>query len=158
MAICIAIVSIAGCATNQREKSHDVAGSTWSGRLSLQVEEDPPKNFSAAFELQGSAAEGTLMLYTPLGGVLAVLRWSPERASLNTGNQVRDFPSAQTMVEQVTGTRLALPALFDWLAGKNSAFEGWQVDLSKHAAGKIAAQRTWPLPAARLRIVLDAAP
>ena len=45
----------------------------WSGRLSLQVDSEPPQGFHAGFELLGNAQTGELRLFSPLGSALASL-------------------------------------------------------------------------------------
>ncbi len=128
---------------------------TWAGRISLQISSEPPQAFFAGFELKGSPSQGELALATPLGNNLAVLRWSPQEAVLDSGNQVQRFASVDELLEKATGAAVPLPALFDWLNGKNTALQGWNADLSQHAQGRISASRTAPTPRADLRIVLS---
>ena len=47
-------------------------------------------------------------------------------------------------------------ALFAWLRGVPETAEGWQVDLSQQAGGRLRAWRLAPPPSAELRVVLDA--
>ena len=132
----------------------DPQNGPWTGRLALQVEDSPGQSFSAAFELRGRAETGELTLFTPIGGVAAVLNWAPGSASLKTGAEVRQFESVDALVSQATGSAIPVAALFDWLVGKNTAVAGWQADLSGLAEGRLRAQRLAP-PAADLRVVLD---
>lgn len=148
---------IAGCANAPRAAGqNDEKNSFWSGRLSLQVQSEPPQAFFAGFELKGSPAQGELTLNSPLGNSLAVLRWSPQEAVLDSGNQIQRFASVDELMEKATGAAVPLPALFDWLGGKNTAAHGWSADLSQQAEGKISASRTTPQPRSDLRIVLAA--
>ena len=57
----------------------------WSGRLSLQVPDQPNGSFAAGFELKGSPQRGELALYTPIGSTLGVVQWEPGRAVLPMG-------------------------------------------------------------------------
>lgn len=149
-------IFIAGCAhTTGATAPNDTQNSAWSGRISLQVQSDPPQAFFAGFELKGNPAQGELVLNSPLGNSLAVLRWSPQEAVLDSGTQVQRFASVDELIEKATGAALPLPALFDWLGGKNSAADGWSADLSQQAEGRISASRTAPQPRADLRIVLS---
>lgn len=145
----------AGCAHQLGgEGQNDAENPTWSGRISLQVQSDPVQAFFAGFELRGTAVQGELVLNSPLGTSLAVLRWSPGEAVLDSGGQVQRFDSVDALIEKATGAALPLPALFDWLAGKNTALAGWSADLSQQAEGRISASRTMPQPRTDLRIVL----
>lgn len=122
--------------------------------MSLQVQSEPPQAFFAGFELKGNPIQGELTLNSPLGNSLAVLRWSPQEAVLDSGNQIQRFATVDELIEKATGAAVPLPALFDWLDGKNTAAAGWNADLSQQAEGRISASRTMPQPRSDLRIVL----
>lgn len=152
-----ATLFIAGCASPIRAPiENDPNISFWTGRISLQVQSEPPQAFFAGFELKGNPGEGELTLNSPLGNSLAVLRWSPREAVLDSGNQIQRFASVDELIEKATGAAVPLPALFDWLRGKNTAASGWQADLSQQVDGRISASRASPQPRADLRIVLAA--
>ncbi len=127
----------------------------WSGRLSLNVQSEPPQSLSAAFDLKGSSEVGELVLATPLGSTLARMNWAPGRATLTSPQETREFASVDELVMQVTGTPLPVPALFDWLGGRATEVDGWQADLSQHAAGRFSARRSAPPPVADLRLVFE---
>ncbi len=129
------------------------AADTWSGRLSLQVKTDPPQSFYAGFELRGNASQGELNLNSPLGNTVVAARWTPGHASLISGGQTQQFASVDELVARTTGSAVPVAGLFDWLAGKNTALNGWVADLSQHAEGRISAQRSTPAPASELRLV-----
>lgn len=153
------VVVIAGCAQAPKAPAQDTgatASSLWTGRLALQVESEPPQYSSGAFELKGNAAAGELSLFTPIGGTVAVMAWSPGSATLRTGNnETRSFDSLDALVTQATGTAVPVTALFDWLAGTNTPVPGWQPDLSQLSGGRLSAKRTTPLPPVQLRVILD---
>ncbi|MDW5442619.1 lipoprotein insertase outer membrane protein LolB [Polaromonas sp. SM01] len=150
-----ATIFIAGCAHPTGATSqNDADASSWTGRISLQVQSEPPQAFFAGFELRGTPVQGELMLNSPLGTSLAVLRWSPGEAVLHSGGQVQRFASVDELIEKATGAAVPLQALFDWLGGKNTALNGWSADLSQQPEGKISASRTQPQPRTDLRIVL----
>jgi outer membrane lipoprotein LolB len=157
-AVCAAAVlmALAGCATPPASQGISISDTgPWSGRLSLAVATEPPQNFYAGFTLEGNARAGQLALTTPLGNALAALRWQPGQAELIQGNQNQTYDSLDDLTARVTGAPLPVPALLDWLRGQNTAIDGWQADLSALAQGRLSAQRLYPAPAARLRIVLD---
>ncbi len=151
----LATVFVAGCAQPPRAADPTEAEiSSWTGRISLQVQSEPPQAFFAGFELKGSAAQGELVLNSPLGNSLALLRWSAAEAVLDSGNQIQRFASVGELIEKATGAALPVPALFDWLRGKNTAADGWTADLTQQAEGRISASRSVPQPRADLRVVL----
>ena len=125
-----------------------------SGRMALQVHTEPPQTVSASFELAGNAQAGELRIHSPLGQSLARLVWRPGQALLQKGDEsvVRASPTA--LVQDLTGTDLPVTALFDWLSGLETPVQGWQVDLTQFAGGRITARRL-DEPLATLRVVLD---
>lgn len=147
------VLLAAGCAA-PRMKPVDTQA-YWSGRMAIQVLKDPPESLSASFELQGSAQTGEMVLISPIGTTLARLEWTPQRARLVQGSHQLESSSLQKLGAHLTGTELPIAALFEWLAGRTAEAPGWQVDLSAHAQGRIAAERRLPAPGALLRIVLD---
>ncbi len=147
---------VAGCATNTRGgAASDAETHHWSGRLALNVASEPPKSFSAGFELNGQPDAGELRLTSPLGSILAFMQWQPGQALLRQGEQVRQFDSVEALAAEVTGAPIPVRALFAWLRGQREEVTGWQADLSQLSAGRLSAQRQMPLPTAELRIVLD---
>ena len=77
-----ATLLIAACAHKQgatgiNDTQNEVKNSFWAGRISLQVQSEPVQAFFAGFELKGQAETGELTLISPLGSILAVMRWSP---------------------------------------------------------------------------------
>ncbi len=155
--VLIAMFLIAGCAGNQRATGrYDPQREEWTGRISLQVASEPVQFFSASFELKGRAENGELKLISPLGNVVAVLRWSPGQAQLDRGSQdIQLFASVDELMERATGAAIPLPALFAWLQGDNASASGWVADLTRHGEGRFGARRTLPAPEAYLRVVLD---
>lgn len=153
----IAIFLIAACAGNQRATGqYDSQREEWAGRISLQVASEPVQSFSASFELKGRAEMGELTLISPLGNVLAVLRWSPGQALIDRGSQdIQRFASVDELMERATGAAVPLTALFAWLQGTNATANGWVADLTRHGEGRFSARRTLPAPEANLRVVLD---
>jgi outer membrane lipoprotein LolB len=151
-----AMLLVAGCAQPPRApQKDDVSVSVWRGRMALQVQDNPSQSFSAGFELRGRADAGELMLYSPLGGTLAALRWAPGLATLRSGEQVRQFDSIDALLAGATGTAIPVASLFDWLAGSNTAVNGWEADLSQLGEGRLRARRLTPAPVADLRVALD---
>lgn len=123
--------------------------------MSLNLASEPPRSFFAAFELKGNASDGELTLTSPLGSVLAAMRWAPGEASLRIGQETHMFDSMESLTGHVTGASLPVRALFDWLVGVNTSGTGWRADLSLLDQGRLVATRTEPAPAAELKLILD---
>lgn len=156
-ALCLAL---AGCAAPTRTPAQIVQAAEhrfWSGRMGLQVHDShaSEQSFSASFQLQGQAEAGQLDIFNPLGSQIAQLTWTPGGAVLRQGAHLTTSESLHTLVQQSLGTALPIAAMFGWLQGTPTAAAGWEVDLSRHADGRITAQRTHPSPTATLRLVLE---
>ncbi len=153
------LVFLAGCATPPSTPIESrTEQTTWSGRLSLQVEEQvgqAAQSFSAAFELQGNAAQGELTLLNPLGNALAHIDWTPAHARLQSGEKTQESTSLDILLAQMTGTALPVRALFDWLRGVQTSASGWQANLADINQGRLEATRHTPAPRATLRIIFE---
>ena len=159
---CITLLTLgllAGCAQQPPRSSTpgaDTASQLWTGRISVQVQSEPPQSLSGSFELKGRPEQGELSLISPLGNVLGILRWSPDEAMLDSGDgKPQRFRSVEELMLTATGASIPLDALFAWLKGDNAAVQGWTADLSRRAEGRVSARRTQPQPQADLRVVLD---
>lgn len=157
----ICFLILAGCAAPPIPPQ-DMArqGAAWSGRMGLQIHDPlaPEQSFSASFHLQGTAEQGSLDVFSPLGSQIAQLSWTPDSALLIQGEHRTPSNSLKELLRQSLGTELPIQALFSWLQGKPTQTPGWQVDLDRYAQGRITAQRTTPLPQATLRVVLQQQP
>lgn len=154
LSVCgLGLLTLLGCAT-PRAKVTDTT-SFWSGRLALQLQSTPPQSWSASFELQGSAEQGQMTLFSPLGTTLARLSWTTQDARLEQGQDKIESSNLQSLSQRLTGTDLPIAALFEWLDGKETDVTGWQVDLSARTEGRLTAHRKAPAPETILRILLD---
>lgn len=144
---------LAGCATSRPDAPRDTT--FWSGRMALTVHSEPPQSYSAGFELRGAPTAGELQLSSPLGTVLASVRWSPQGAELRQGTQVTRRSSLDELTTDLGGTPLPVAALFGWLQGQAADASGWSADLSRHPDGRVVARRLQPLPTAELRLVFQ---
>jgi outer membrane lipoprotein LolB len=158
VALCLALGLLAGCASLPPPQGTPsplaTQADSWSGRMSLQVEEDPPRQYSAAFELSGDARAGELRLSSPFGQVLALAQWQAGEATLQRGDQRHSYPDLDALTRELLGATVPVGALFDWLRGRPTVVDGWQVDLSEWDSGRLRAQRLQPTPAAHLRLVI----
>lgn len=150
------VLVLAACAQPPRAPSMpDAVRTQWSGRLALRIDSEPVQSFHAAFDLRGNAQTGELSLFSPLGSTLARMAWAPGQAQLRWNGQQRQFDSIGALTREATGTELPITSLFEWLAGRESLAEGWTADLRALADGKLVADRSQPLPAVQMRMVLD---
>ena len=143
---------LAGCA--QPMPSAPVEENSWNGRIALQIEGQASQSFSAMFELRGTAQAGGLVLLSPFGNRIAQLDWKDGHAQLVSGQDTRTSDSLDTLLQDVTGTRIPVTALFSWLKGTQASATGWQADLTGIADGRLTARRDDPQPTATLRIAL----
>jgi outer membrane lipoprotein LolB len=147
---------LSACATGIQQKiPTSETTQEWSGRISMQVQSDPPQQLNASFALQGGAHKGQLDVFSPFGTTLATLQWTPQEAVLQQGNQQQRFASITVLTERLTGAQLPMTELFDWLNGQPTAVEGWQTDISQLSSGWLIATRTTPAPGVLLKIKLD---
>lgn len=148
---------MAACAAPQKTiQNSGLTADQWMGRLSLQIQSEPAQSFSASFELKGQPSAGELVLISPLGNTLGILRWSPGEALLDSGGgKIQRFSSVDELMMQSTGAALPVEALFSWLRGTHANVNGWSADLSRYDDGRITAKRVQPTPQADLRVVLD---
>ena len=143
---------LAGCA--QPMPSAPVEENSWNGRIALQIDGQASQSFSAMFELRGTAQAGGLVLLSPFGNRIAQLDWKDGHAQLVSGQDSRTSDSLDTLLQDVTGTRIPVTALFNWLKGTQASATGWQADLTGIADGRLTARRDDPQPTATLRIAL----
>jgi outer membrane lipoprotein LolB len=126
-----------------------------AGRFALQIDTQPPQSFITSFDLTGGWPEGTLNIYNPLGMQMARVEWTAQGARLVQGNQVRESASLERLVWELTGTQLPTAALVDWLAGKPTPAEGWNVDVSEWHLRRLVLERVQPAPRTVLRIAFE---
>lgn len=160
----LALATLAACATPDA----GVERPAFSGRLSLQIQSQPPRAESAQFELSGGADRGRLALSTPLGTRIGEARWAPGEALLiASGGRETRYADMDALTRALLGEALPVAALFDWLAGRpwpgapaqplagaGFAQLGWRIDLAEADAGRTVARRD-AAPAATLRVQLD---
>lgn len=170
-----AAVSLAACVTAP-PRAPDAAPAL-QGRMALRVAESPSgpaQSLSASFELSGHEHQGELLLFSPLGTVLALAQWSPQGVSLDSGQGPQAYANLDELSRSALGESVPLAALPSWLKGQPWAGAGvqwqvpageaggprfwqaeWWVDASRlEAEGWVEARREQP-PAVLLRVRLD---
>ena len=126
-----------------------------AGRFALQVDSQPPQSFILSFDLTGGLPDGTLNIYNPLGLQMARLEWTATSTKLVQGSQVGYAANLESLVYQLTGTPLPTAALIDWLGGKPTPAEGWNVDVSEWHLRRLVLERVQPAPRTVLRIAFE---
>jgi outer membrane lipoprotein LolB len=126
-----------------------------AGRFALQIDSQPPQSFILSFDLTGGLPDGTLNIYNPLGLQMARLEWTATSAKLVQGSQVGYAANLESLVYQLTGTPLPTAALIDWLGGKPTPAEGWNVDVSEWHLRRLVLERVQPAPRTVLRIAFE---
>lgn len=169
MGLGVAVTSLVGCANRPPPA---VSATALAGRMILQIgatPSQPARQWSAGFELRGTAHAGELDLTSPLGTLVAQARWQPGVVELSQGGERLRFDSLPDLARQLLGETVPLEALFDWLRGRpepqaphevtNAGFvqQGWAVDLTGLASGAFTAKRTSE-PTITLRARLEGAP
>ena len=154
------LVLLSACAHSPRQAANSTSSATlmghWEGRLTMRVAKNPPEQFSTAFEMSGHAEQGQLQLLSPLGTTLAVVRWTPQGASLQQSNDIQQFASMDELTQSLTGAALPLPQLLIWLDRAGPAVAGWQIKAEVLKNGRrVLAERQQPLPALQLTLLLD---
>lgn len=169
MLVATIALGLAGCASPGARAPLDTPASphigmaqptTWEGRMSLKLAPfggEPAKGVQMAFSLEGTPAQGSLDLSTPLGTRMASVRWHEHMAVLRTADGEQPFVSLDALTRHVLGEALPIQALMAWLQGGPDAQQpwqgtpegnrqhfmqaGWTVDLSQRDSGYIDAQR-----------------
>lgn len=126
-----------------------------AGRFALVIDTEPQQSFLSTFDLTGGWPEGVLTIYNPLGMQMARVEWTPQTARLLQGKQVRQFENLEKLIFQTTGTQLPAAALVDWLSGKPTPAEGWNVDVSEWHLNRLVLERVQPAPRTVLRIAFE---
>lgn len=163
---------VATCGAGCASRIPAPATNSLSGRLVLQIGPSgtsPARQWSASFELRGSALAGELDLSSPLGILVAQARWTPGQAELEQGGERRRFENLTDLARQLLGEAVPLEALFDWLRGRpwpETSHErtaqgfvqrGWAVDLSGIGHSTLTARRE-AAPTITLRARLETPP
>jgi outer membrane lipoprotein LolB len=109
-------------------------------------------------------------LSTPLGTMLAQVRWAPGSALLTTPQNSTPYADLDALTQQLLGESVPVAALFDWLRGRpwpgapssgappsaGAGFLqlGWSVDLTSFGEALVVARRERP-PIVTVRAKLD---
>ena len=126
-----------------------------AGRFAMQIDTQPPQSFFTSFDLTGGWPEGILNIYNPLGMQMARVEWTAQSARLVQGNQAREAASLESLIFQLTGTQLPTAALVDWLSGKPTPADVWNVDVSEWHLRRLVLERVQPAPRTVLRIAFE---
>lgn len=166
---------LSGTAT---EPGSDLADQRWSGRLVLKLAafgKESAQGVNVSFDLQGNPTQGQLDMSTPMGTLVAQVRWQQAMASLSTADGTESFDSLHVLTQRVLGESLPVATMMSWLQGhpapsptwtarsdgqaspRQFTQAGWQVDLRELDQGTLLAERPGTLDqrGATLRLRLD---
>ena len=149
---------LTSCSIFSSKSKHTVLAQNghWEGRLQLKILQKKPEQFSANFTLEGTAQQGELTIYSPIGTTVAVASWDAAGATLTEGSQKHAFESMDALTERLTGASLPLPPLMAWLNSDGPAVVGWEIRSENPQAGRrLFAKRMQPLPQLHLTLILD---
>ena len=165
-------------AGSEAASSAATADQRWSGRLALKLSafgQDGPQGVNVAFDLLGNPRRGQLDLSTPLGTLVAQVRWHEAVATMTTADGSETYDSLDALTRQVLGESLPVAAMMSWLQGHPADAStwrrqdanaippaqfkeaGWDIDLRELDQGTLLAQRaqTPERRGATLRVKLD---
>jgi len=141
--------------TSTPTQTHQPQAEFRGGRFSLVIDTEPQQSFLSYFDLSGGWPNGALIIYNPLGLQMARVEWTPQSARLLQGAQTREAPNLEQLIFQLTGTPIPASALIDWLSGKPTPAEGWNVDMSEWQQHRLVIERVQPKPRTVLRIAFE---
>ncbi|AGX87266.1 outer membrane lipoprotein LolB [Candidatus Symbiobacter mobilis CR] len=103
----------------------------WSGRLALRAQCPGSDNecpaLAGGYELEGGVDRGALVFRSPLGIVLAELRWDQHGATRRVQGKTQHYDDVQAVVADTVAAGLPVAVLLDWLRGVPSPAMGWHV-------------------------------
>ena len=137
-ALCCVLLALSACAQqpvmvrmaapDALAPSAEHAVGRWSGRMALKLQAhgtEPAQGVNVAFDLQGSAQRGQLDLSTPLGTLIAQVRWQQDQATLTTADGQQSFDSLEALTRRVLGEQLPVIAMLSWLDGRPAMQMPW---------------------------------
>ena len=156
-AVCLVLVAalLTACSAPAKRQEYVTPNDVWEGRLSVQVAGNPPQRISADFFLEGTARRASLTLNSPLGTRMARMQWDATSATLEQGDQKRNFESVDALTTHSLGTALPMQAFFAWLHGRPETAPGWELQTLDRLQGRIRARSVDRTPAVQIDLVLE---
>ena len=150
----VALATLVGCTS--MDSIHQSTGKQYQGRLALTLHQASPETWQARFHLEGSTAEGSLTLFSPVGTTLAVASWSAGFARIQRGSDIKDYASADAMLNALIGSGIHMDQLWRWIENRPGSIESWEVEqLTRDDQTRlVTAKRPLPKPALTLKILL----
>ena len=155
--VCLAILfaALVGCA--QINPANRSAGKAYEGRLALTVHQASSETWQARFHLEGSDAVGRLTLISPLGTTLAQASWSEGSARIQRGSDIKDYASANAMLNALIGSGIRMEQLWRWVENKPGTIDSWEVEqlIRDDQTRLVTAKRAMPKPPLTLKILIQ---
>ena len=113
-----------------------------SGKISIQYQQnEKAETLSGNFEWQQNGQELTITLSSPLGQTIAIIRETPEGASLQQAKQeTRYAPNVEQLLYESLGWTLPVAGLRDWLQGFDRSASGQRIMVATRDHQRIMSQ------------------
>lgn len=122
----LACTLLAACATTPPEKlpaRDEMRDFALEARFALRISQPgkAPENSGGRLAWQYRHGDNRILIANPLGIGIAEIDTGPESSSLRTGDgQTRESTDPDALMEEITGQRLPIRQLPDWLLGRAS--------------------------------------
>lgn len=115
---------------------------TMSGKISIQYQQnEKTETLSGNFEWQQVAQELTITLSSPLGQTIAIIRETPQGASLQQAKQeTRYAADVEQLLYESLGWTLPVAGLRDWLQGFDRSTTGQRIMVATRDRQRIMSQ------------------
>jgi outer membrane lipoprotein LolB len=128
----LALSTVAGCATAPSAPRSGAAvapyheAADFSGRIGINYSRDGKKeSLTGTFNWQQTRASTDVTLISPTGQTVAVIRVTPQLATLTaSGEPPRSAPDLDTLTAQTLGFSLPVTGLREWLQGHATDHHG----------------------------------
>lgn len=143
LVVLLAATLLAACSTvRPLPEREQIANFAVDARFALKTTTPDGKQESLGGRLnwQHRDTQDHLLLSTPLGTGIAALSMTPGRATLTAGERTYESTDGEQLLADITGQRLPVARLADWLLGRPGpqgtlARDAWQRPLRLEEAG-----------------------
>lgn len=132
----LALLLLAGCASTPRQPPPargQLENFSLEARFALRVNtpDGAAQNSGGRLSWLQKSGKGRILLSNPLGFALAEIESEPGHASLRaTSGEIRQSDNPDSLIEEITGQRLPVQRLPDWLLGRAGSEAKISHDLS----------------------------
>ncbi len=133
-------------ALNAAANADELQDQRWSGRLVLKLAafgQESAQGVNVAFDLQGNPKQGQLDMSTPMGTLVAQVRWQESKATLTTADGAESYDSLDALTQRVLGESLPVATMMSWLQGRPAPAPAWTTALAGQTSPKQFVQAGW---------------